>query len=468
MIMHHRHHHRQAGYSIVEIAIVLVAISFLVTSAMWTFADHNRLEKRKETQDYMDAMHVAILNYATQNRTVGTHVVYFDSNSSLSPEPQSHPTLIPSGRPILPCPDLDGDGLEDRYKSVDAATVTIGFEYDDGLAIIDLDDVNGRCLDFKGNIPWRTLRTKPYDPWGQIYTYYVDPNFSHALFGFDQTTRASPVFKYLAQPTLDHRYTYPVHYRNITGSSTTPEGRLTEGRTVMPRSPVVMSERTSNSIVNFGAITTSIKIGVVAGDLFLPNYQNYRNATEVRRMRTLDGPERVIYEYLGVQVKSTTAIDLDDPFVMANGLAFVIVSHGKNGYGGLTYLTNYGNPAASYECRDIPNSGHESEIRNALKTLPCTERDALYSGACSPTGAAGFATCGAQDSSHATFVTNHLNYQNSGTGQYGFDDIVSWMHPTRLDELLRARQIFPLTVPPLAVLNIWDAPPYNHFNDFVK
>lgn len=476
----HRTKLTQAGYSIVEIAIVLVAISMLVTGAMWAFADYHRQEKRTETADYMGGMHEAVLTYATTNRTIGTFVVFQDllSSTPSSPTanaPTSRPLFVPSGRPFLPCPDLDGDGLEDRYLGIGGSsgtpTVTVYYKVSSsGMPVIDMNLHPGRCIDYKGNVPWRTLHTKPYDPWGQIYTYWVDPSFSDPVFGFDQSTRASPVFKYMAIPLRTGDYTYPVIYRNLPSGSNF--GQISSGRMVMPRSAVVLAPRIPGNtlFVAPGIELNNSQSAVVAGELFLPNYQTYREATEIRRLRTEDGPEILIYEYRGIQVASTVSINVSVP-TMANGIAFAIISHGKNGRGGRTYRPSYDDLSVSYSCNLLPIASpalisvNRAEIGNARRTLNCDLRNALYTGSCTRTQ---LATCGDRRDSHATFYSGIENSPSTGSDSYEFDDVVSWVHPTRLGELLQRRHVLPLQPPPVAVPNVYTIPQgYDHIGELI-
>ena len=49
----------------------------------------------------------------------------------------------------------------------------------------------GGCLASRGTIPWRTLGVFAADQWGNRYTYFADPLFASALYGFDETTAAN-------------------------------------------------------------------------------------------------------------------------------------------------------------------------------------------------------------------------------------------------------------------------------------
>ncbi len=217
---------RQRGYSIVEIAIVLVAFSLLLGGSVLVVGSALRDQHQDANEEYMLAMHDSILAYAATHRTPGVNVVF-------APTSGVDITLyMPPGRPVLPCPDLNGDGLEDRNTAIyDAVTVSLSTNRSNSNPLAVLQFVPGRCLDTKGLLPWRTLGTRAYDQWGQMYTYFVDNNFSNATFGFDQLTRASTVFKHLVVPvtSMPGNFMYVMHSEPRRSSSTTGNGFADNG-----------------------------------------------------------------------------------------------------------------------------------------------------------------------------------------------------------------------------------------------
>ena len=58
----------------------------------------------------------------------------------------------PSGLYRFPCPDVDGDGIEDF--------------------------ISGNCAAQSGGLPWLTLSISAYDTWQQNYLYHVSADFS--------------------------------------------------------------------------------------------------------------------------------------------------------------------------------------------------------------------------------------------------------------------------------------------------
>jgi hypothetical protein len=75
----------------------------------------------------------------------------------------SHQTSGPTPRPYLPCPDADGDGIEEARAS-------------------------GTCPQNEGWFPWVTLGTASQDAWGNRLQYASQPQLTNSLNGFSSTT----------------------------------------------------------------------------------------------------------------------------------------------------------------------------------------------------------------------------------------------------------------------------------------
>ena len=145
----------------------------------------------------MLAIQEGVLNYAAKNKTAQrrVNVVYHGALSTVMVS-----DTLPAGRPILPCPDVNGDGLEDRQNR--GALPPPGTELEIAVmgevgapdAQVTSNDLleHGNCILQKGALPWRSLPGvfRETDPWGNRYTYRVDSNFSNRYLGFDEHTRA--------------------------------------------------------------------------------------------------------------------------------------------------------------------------------------------------------------------------------------------------------------------------------------
>lgn len=124
---------REAGFTLIEIAVVLVIVGLLVGSFIGTFADRVEDTRRDNTMKELEEIKRVLMAYAF--------------------------TRSP---PHLPCPDTDviPDGLENRVAGNCAAT---------------------------GYLPWRDLGIGYADVWNNRYHYWVNTDYANNA-GFDLTT----------------------------------------------------------------------------------------------------------------------------------------------------------------------------------------------------------------------------------------------------------------------------------------
>jgi prepilin-type N-terminal cleavage/methylation domain-containing protein len=142
---------KNGGFTLIELAIVLVIIGVLVGSFIGTLGSRIDTTRRAEAQADLENIKTALLGFA-----------------------------FSSGGPYLPCPctndcDTDPDfppptppGIENREA--------------DGTCSADA------AAGYLGYLPWGTLGIKPADSWNSVYRYWVDPDFS------DDGTGAGSVF----------------------------------------------------------------------------------------------------------------------------------------------------------------------------------------------------------------------------------------------------------------------------------
>ena len=201
---------RRRGATLVELAIVLVVVGILMGGTLIPMrALEERRQLREETRR-MESVRDAIIGYALRHRTRERTVKFVNWH----PPHSVREFRLPAGRPYLPCPDWDGDGIEDRLPEgpdgfiqgmevkpdlTVTATISSGHPIRDNLSwAVDSLDPNssngwypyGECRVQKGIVPWRTLGIEPSDGWGNRHTYFADPIFSNAIFGFDRQTIA--------------------------------------------------------------------------------------------------------------------------------------------------------------------------------------------------------------------------------------------------------------------------------------
>jgi prepilin-type N-terminal cleavage/methylation domain-containing protein len=115
------------GFTLTEIAIVLFIIALLLGSMMLPIAAQVETRDYTEAQKVMGEIREALIGYAVSR----------------------------AGRPYLPCPDNDGDGVEQPR-------------------------VGGVCPVDDGFVPWNTLGLGRNDPWNRPYHYHVTPAFSNS------------------------------------------------------------------------------------------------------------------------------------------------------------------------------------------------------------------------------------------------------------------------------------------------
>jgi prepilin-type N-terminal cleavage/methylation domain-containing protein len=133
---------KQNGFTLIELAIVLVIIGVLIGSFIGTLGARIDTTRRAEAKADLEVIKTALLGYA-----------------------------FSSGGPYLPCPctsDCDADAFDPAVQP--------GQE--------DRED-NGSCTAGAavGYLPWGTLGLKPADSWNTLYRYWVDLDFSDSNAG---------------------------------------------------------------------------------------------------------------------------------------------------------------------------------------------------------------------------------------------------------------------------------------------
>ena len=122
------------GFTLVEIAIVLIIVGFLVAAFLAPLTAQIDQKNNSETIRLMDDSKEALMGYAVSNK----HLPCPDKTSGANNGPNDNPN----------------DGLE------------------------DFDALTGNCIVYDGNLPWATLSLPNTDSWQQPLIYHVTVSFA--------------------------------------------------------------------------------------------------------------------------------------------------------------------------------------------------------------------------------------------------------------------------------------------------
>ncbi len=128
----------QKGFSLIELAVVLVIIGTLIGSFIGTLGSRIDTSRRNDTRDQLEEIKIALYGFA-----------------------------MSQVNPRLPCPDADNDGVEDLVGGVCATLTT------------------------RGGLPWQTLGIPRGDVWGSNFSYWANSLYSSTAANFTVTTDGS-------------------------------------------------------------------------------------------------------------------------------------------------------------------------------------------------------------------------------------------------------------------------------------
>ncbi|MBE7424324.1 MAG: hypothetical protein DPW12_14925 [Rhodocyclaceae bacterium] len=135
----------QRGFTLTEIAIVLMIVALLLAGIMLPLSAQQEIRARQETERALADVREALIGFAA-----------------------SH--AASDGKPFLPCPDSDNppDGIQNRSASP------------------------GPCTAQEGTLPWADLGLGRNDAWNNRFRYRVADVFSNSSTGFTLNSVNSP------------------------------------------------------------------------------------------------------------------------------------------------------------------------------------------------------------------------------------------------------------------------------------
>lgn len=116
------------GFTLTELAIVLFIVALLMGSLMLPIAAQVASRDNADAVKTMGEIREALIGYAASR----------------------------AGKPFLPCPDTDGDGVEQPRNGL------------------------GNCPLAEGDVPWNTIGLARTDPWNRSFRYSVSLVFANS------------------------------------------------------------------------------------------------------------------------------------------------------------------------------------------------------------------------------------------------------------------------------------------------
>ena len=470
---------RSRGYTLIEIAGVMAVLGILLGASLLPLNRQLRESEYRQERVNMERLSDAVLGYALRHRTPGVEIIMVNDDGT------QDRGFYAKGRPYLPCPDGDGNGIEDRRDLISPVVQTLSRSFfpitprrlekeqerqdfidlvNRGLA--DFADIpppsqlgfhqtgqflmnspirySGACSFDKSQLPWRTLGSIPADYWGNRYTYFADPIFSQEATGFDEKTVAD---------SGDRRV--PLVIDLTLGYI--PQNRIpVGGAPIQPSVICDIAEVAGNSLYCGRNGIVAAPATLIAGEPAPSDASSFLNS-----------------EAYFFQNRSNH---------IADGLPFVIVSHGHNGRGAFNHLLS--RRERKLECRSFDDISVEEAVNvNFYFSQPFSDLDSLLnfideidydaiSNLCNPgiypdspphisrlffdSGLIrrdGYFFAHRSDVSAARAASSISNPPLSLPDRPGIDDLLVWMTRGDLARRMREADVFPL------ILKDSDRPP---------
>lgn len=129
---------QSTGFTLTELAVVLVIVGLLLSTLMPALSAQLDQRNYSETRQTLSEVREALIGFAAKSAAA-------------------------DGKPYLPCPDTNDDGVEDR-------------------------GAGGACIGYEGYLPWSDLGLARTDSWNNRVRYRVHASFSSNITGFTLLT----------------------------------------------------------------------------------------------------------------------------------------------------------------------------------------------------------------------------------------------------------------------------------------
>ena len=295
---------RSRGYTLIEIAGVMVVLGLLLGASLWPLDRQLRESEYRQERAQLERLRDAVLGYALRHRTPGVEVIMVNDDGI-----PVQPGFYAPGRPYLPCPDHTFDGIADRSDLIKSVTQTLSRTVPPENYTTRLNSpflYNGACHASKGQLPWRTLGSIPADYWGNRYTYFADTAFSTETTGFDEKTIADSGERRWPRVRSALGADIPLRRQGLN----IIEGSRTDGRpSIICPAAVVDADAAPEDFMCGQDGTIAAPATVVAGEPAPIDGNPFAYPRDNRGLPDI-----------------------------ADGLPFVIISHGHNGFGAVNHL----------------------------------------------------------------------------------------------------------------------------------
>ena len=438
------------GFNLIEVAIIMAVTGVIAGAVVIPVAQLLRNDGYEWQERQMALIQEAILGYAALHRTPHNVVVEVAARTGFPREGEAfygRTYNLPAGRPYLPCPDVNGDGYEDRVSygvvgeipqgaleplaTRQPLTLRMRAPTPTGASANYNSQVEalGRCAFSRGLLPWLSLGVPPADRWGNAYTYQVDDIFADSLAGFNQNSQTD---EFEIRARLNVESAEPLY---------PPRGLA------LPRGFDFQTDAASSTRVRVSFVEVGGPVVVCDGTREEECYPAAINSPRPSKLLQLAG---------GQQTSEAFKTQYREHVVNAvtEGVPYAVISHGRNGHGAINHARLAGLK------REGGNNGLNAgqiacnwPIHNANFAMPPHLDDEAInfpnanSGPFTFNPARTLCNTNLANSGSKALVHRFVMWQppREGRGNNGktFDDVVVWIEREQLLDLFTHNKTFP-------------------------